>query len=111
MESTGRRTLTGFPWRVVQVTGFVFSVIFTYSTMNGAIVYIGPRNLTPFSIKFPLLSLYSDHIIIPLFIFFTSVLVFLLYPAAKGHSPRERPSAVDWLWCLLPSAAAASGFF
>ena len=34
---------------------------------------------------------------------FTSPL-FLLYPAFEKHSPKARPSALDWLWVLASAA-------
>lgn len=51
------------------------------------------------TLHFPALSFYAFHIYLPFYIFFTSILAFLYYPAGK-RSPRHRPSWVDVILCV-----------
>ena len=102
--ATRQRELTGFTKRFVRVVAFIFAAIFIYSAMNGAGVYFGPRNITPFTMRFPFMPFFNDHFLLPLYLLFTSVLIFVLYPASKKSSPMDRPSAIDWLLCILALA-------
>ncbi len=100
--SETRKLTGGYLW-AVRVLGFLFAIFFIYGAVNGSITTIGPRSWSPFTIEFPFLPYYSEQHSLPLFIFFTSVLVFLLYPAGE-RSPRDRPSKLDLLFCLLSFA-------
>jgi hypothetical protein len=51
------------------------------------------------TLRFPGLSFYAFHIYLPFYIFFTSILAFLYYPAGK-NSPRHRPSWIDVVLCV-----------
>lgn len=97
------RELTGPSLWAVRLLGFLFSAFFVYGAVNGSITAIGPRAWSPFTIEFPFVPYYSERYALPLFIFFTSVLVFLLYPAGT-RSSRRRPSKLDLLFCLLALA-------
>ena len=98
---TPQRSLTGFSLRFVQVSGAIFAAFFIYGAVNGAIVFFGPQGLTPFQLQFPSLPFYNDHYVLPLYILCTAGLIFLLFPARMGKSPMDRPTIVDWAWCLV----------
>lgn len=51
------------------------------------------------TLHFPGLSFYAFHVYLPFYIFFTSILAFLYYPAGK-NSPRHRPSWIDVVLCV-----------
>ncbi|MBT3823158.1 MAG: TRAP transporter fused permease subunit, partial [Nitrospinaceae bacterium] len=52
------------------------------------------------TLHFPGLGFYAFHVYLPFYIFFTSILAFLHYPAGK-NSPRHRPSWVDVVLCVV----------
>lgn len=89
----------GYIWPV-RVVGFAFAIYFLFGAVNGSITVFGPRSWNLLSLKFPYLPYYTSHYSLPLFIFFTSVLTFIVYPARKD-SPQHRPSSVDVILCIL----------
>ena len=97
--SQSRELSGGYLW-LVRVVGFVFAIYYLYGAVNGSITVFGPRSWNLMALEFPYLPFYTSQFSLPLFIFFTSVLTFLLYPARKG-SPQNRPSRVDLVLCLL----------
>lgn len=94
------RTLRGsWPWPV-RITGFLFAAYFVYGAVNGSQLVLGPRSWGLLRLEFPYIPYYSSQYALPLFIFFTSVLTFLLYRARDG-SPADRPSVPDVVFCIL----------
>ncbi|MDA1001494.1 MAG: hypothetical protein O2807_13385, partial [bacterium] len=100
--STPRRLNGGWLW-LLRVLGFVFAVYFLFGAVNGSFTVIGPRSWGLLQIDFPYLPYYGEQFMLPLFIFFTSVLTFLLYPA-RASSPQDHPSIVDIIFCLISLA-------
>jgi TRAP transporter 4TM/12TM fusion protein len=74
----------------------VFSLYYVYAAANGAPIRI-PGVGRVFNL--PYLPIYAYHYFLPLFVAFSGVLVFILYPARKG-SPQDRLSFVDLLACV-----------
>lgn len=89
----------GYIWPV-RVVGFIFAIYFLFGAVNGSITVFGPSSWNLITLEFPYLPYYISHYSLPLFIFFTSVLTFMVYPARKG-SPQHRPSSVDFILCIL----------
>ncbi len=94
------RTLTGGYLWTLRVVGFVFAIYFLFGAVNGSFTLFGPRSWNLFQIDFPYLPYYGEQFSLPLFIFFTSVLTYMLYPARES-SPQDRPSGVDIGMCAL----------
>ena len=84
--------------RVSAITiSVAFSLYYIYAAANGAPIKVPGIGRI---VSLPYLSIYAYHYFLPLFIAFSGVLVFLLYPARKS-SPRERPSWVDVVVCVV----------
>jgi TRAP transporter 4TM/12TM fusion protein len=73
-----------------------FALYYLYAAANGSPISI-PGVGRVFNL--PYLPIYAYHYFLPLFIAFSGVLIFVLYPANKS-SPRDRPSFVDLLLCV-----------
>jgi len=85
-----------YPRVTATAISVAFSLYYIYAAANGSTIRIpgiGPL----FSL--PYLPIYAYHYFLPLFIAFSGVLVFILYPARKS-SPQDRPSFVDLLLCV-----------
>ena len=94
------RTLKGHSLWVLRVVGFIFAVYFLFGAVNGSYTVFGPRSLKLVQLEFPYIPYYGEQFSLPLFICFTSVLTFMLYPCRES-SPKDRPSGFDVLWCVL----------
>ena len=94
------RTLKGHSLWVLRVVGFIFAVYFLFGAVNGSYTVFGPRSLKLVQLEFPYIPYYGEQFSLPLFICFTSVLTFMLYPCRES-SPKDRPSGFDLLWCVL----------
>ncbi len=94
------RTLTGGYLWALRVVGFIFAVYFLFGAVNGSFTLFGPRSWNLFQIDFPYLPYYGEQFSLPLFIFFTSVLTYMLYPARES-SPQDRPSGLDIAMCVM----------
>jgi len=85
-----------YPRVTATAISVAFSLYYIYAAANGSTIRIpgiGPL----FSL--PYLPIYAYHYFLPLFIAFSGILVFILYPAHKS-SPQDRPSFVDLLLCV-----------
>jgi len=98
------RTLTGGYLWALRVLGFIFAVYFLFGAVNGSYTLFGPRDWKMFqqlrTLEYPYLPYYGEQFTLPLFLFFTSCLTFMLYPAREA-SPQDRPSGVDLIFCVL----------
>ncbi|MYA98013.1 MAG: TRAP transporter fused permease subunit [Nitrospinae bacterium] len=94
------RTLRGHSLWAVRVVGFIFAAYFLFGAVNGSFTVFGPRSLKLVQLEFPYIPYYGEQFSLPIFICFTSVLTFLLYPC-RENSPQDRPSGFDLLWCVL----------
>ncbi|MFQ5894935.1 MAG: TRAP transporter permease [Nitrospinota bacterium] len=92
-----------YPKRTSFLLGVAFGLYYLYGSVNGSALNVPwvAERLTFF--RFPDLPFYAYHHFLPLFIFFTSLLVFIYYPAS-GRSPRDRLSATDIALCALTVA-------
>ena len=95
-----KRKVSGIYLWMVRVLGFFFAIYFLFGAVNGSITVFGPRSWKLFALEFPYVPYYTSRFSLPLFIFFTSVLTFLLDPARR-NSRQDRPSRVDLFLCLL----------
>jgi TRAP transporter 4TM/12TM fusion protein len=90
------------PRLTVIAIGVAFSLYYLYAAVNGATIHV------PFSgmdlVSLPYLRIFSYHHYLPLFIAFSGVLLFVYYPAS-ARSPKDRPSAIDIVLCLLTLAS------
>ncbi|MEE9276141.1 MAG: hypothetical protein V3V62_12615, partial [bacterium] len=100
--ATKRSLSGGYLW-FLRVIGFVFAIYFLYGAVNGSATVFGPASWNLFKISFPYIPYFGEQFSLTLFIFFTTVLTFLLYPARES-SPKDRPSAVDLTFCVLSFA-------
>jgi TRAP transporter 4TM/12TM fusion protein len=108
------RNLTGSYLWMFRVLGFIFAVYFLFGAVNGSYTFFGPRSWTGLqdlrTLEFPYLievgmydfskNLYGEQFMLPLFIFFTCALTYLIYPARK-NSPKDRPSSIDLVLIVL----------
>ena len=94
------RTLSGHSLWAVRLVGFIFAAYFLFGAVNGSFTVFGPRSLKLALLEFPYIPYYGEQFSLPIFICFTSVLTFLLYPC-RENSPQDRPSGFDLLWCVL----------
>ncbi len=94
------RSLSGNSLWALRVLGFIFAVYFLFGAVNGSFTVFGPRALKLMQLEFPYIPYYGEQFSLPLFICFTSVLTFMLYPC-RASSPKDRPSGFDLLWCVL----------
>ena len=78
------------------IIGVVFALYYIYAAANGTTIRApGVGDLA----SLPYLRIYAYHYFLPLFIAFSGILVFVLYPARK-KSPSDRPSWVDLVICV-----------
>lgn len=89
-------SLCFYPRASTVAISLAFSLYYIYAAANGAPISI-PGIGRVFNI--PYLPIYAFHYFLPLFIAFSGLLVFILYPARKS-SPQDRPSFVDLLLCM-----------
>ncbi len=94
------RKLSGNSLWAVRVVGFIFAAYFLFGAVNGSFTIFGPRSLKLVLLEFPYIPYYGEQFSLPIFICFTSVLTFMLYPC-RENSPKDRPSGFDLLWCVL----------
>ncbi|MBT4430643.1 MAG: TRAP transporter large permease subunit, partial [Nitrospinaceae bacterium] len=98
------RTLSGGYLWALRVLAFIFAVYFLFGAVNGSYTLFGPRDWKMFqqlrTLEYPYLPYYGEQFTLPLFLFFTSCLTFMLYPA-RDASPQDRPSGFDILFCVL----------
>ena len=92
------RNLSGAYLWLFRVLGFIFAVYFLFGAVNGSYTFFGPRSWTGLqdlrTLEFPYLievgiyefskNLYGEQFMLPLFIFFTCALTYLIYPARKN---------------------------
>ena len=94
------RTLSGHSLWALRVVGFIFAAYFLFGAVNGSFTIFGPRSMKLALLEFPYIPYYGEQFSLPIFICFTSVLTFMLYPC-RENSPKDRPSGFDVLWCVL----------
>ncbi|MBI4251871.1 MAG: TRAP transporter fused permease subunit [Candidatus Tectomicrobia bacterium] len=110
-----------FPSAATAVCALAFGCYFLYGAANDAPVDlllgfaepigIGLGYVLPASViksmsfmweglHFPVARYYAFHFYLPLYVFFTGILTFVYYPA-RDSSPRNRPSYVDLILCVI----------